>query len=778
MSGGVVVAVAASALLAPAAAAQVEAPPASRLAYHYDSGRAANRGTSPEVVISFPVVVQEAPWVRLSFSEVELSGELFAGTGSILRITSVLDGEVQEMNELHVSQWQQTTAYFNGDMVLVEVVAHPGTGSNRVVLEAITVGELPTEDSICGPTDDRVLSSDPRMGRLMAGNCTAFLIDDCNTCALTAGHCSANTFQANVLQFNVPLSTAQGGLVNPSPDDQYAVDPASIQSNGGQGPGDDWGYLGCFPNSNTGLTPFEAQGARFAIAAAPPFNPGDSIRVTGYGVDTTPPEHNQVQQTHAGPWTSSGASAVSYQVDTEGGNSGSPVIHEPSGTVIGIHTHPGCTSTSGSNAGTAITHAALQVALANPTGVCAGSIHVAGELPAVIVPGVETTVTVQVAGPIVPGSVTLHERYDGGSFVAQPMVDVGGGLYQGRLLAGSCADAPEFFFSVQNTTCGQQTAPGNAPASSYAALVGTATEVFHDDFETDMGWTAEVLGATSGDWQRGVPVDDPSWFYDPATDGDGSGQAFLTQNELGNTDVDNGAVRLTSPAVDMTAPGILLRYFYFLNLCCEGEADGLLLEASDTGPGGSFVEVARHETSGALTWRTHLLTAADFTAAGVALTDDMALRFTANDADPQSINEAGLDGVEVSSLVCGAVGESYCTSNGATISAGGSASIAANDLVLQAGGIAPNKVGIFIYSQTSQAVPFGGGTKCVGPSKILRIQGLLNSGAGGVLTKNVDYTTLAPSGQIGAGETWHFQAWFRSGGSFDLSDGVRISFTP
>ena len=56
------------------------------------------------------------------------------------------------------------------------------------------------------------------------------------------------------------------------------------------------------------------------------------------------------------------------------------------------------------------------------------------------------------------------------------------------------------------------------------------------------------------------------------------------------------------------------------------------------------------------------------------------------------------------------------------------------------------------------------------------MQPLLNSGASGTLTKAVDYGALVPNGQVVAGETWYFQAWFRAGGSFDLTDGVEISF--
>ena len=41
-------------------------------------------------------------------------------------------------------------------------------------------------------------------------------------------------------------------------------------------------------------------------------------------------------------------------ISLQGGNSGSPVIHEETGHAIGVHTHGGCSSTGGNNKGTRI----------------------------------------------------------------------------------------------------------------------------------------------------------------------------------------------------------------------------------------------------------------------------------------------------------------------------------------------------------------------------------------------------------------------------------------
>ncbi len=167
--------------------------------------------------------------------------------------------------------------------------------------------------------------------------------------------------------------------------------------------------------------------------------------------------------------------------------------------------------------------------------------------------------------------------------------------------------------------------------------------VFHDNFETDTGWTLTNLGATSGDWERGVPVNDPQWEYDPASDYDGSGQCMLTENAPGNTDVDNGATRITSPRIDMSVGGLSVSYAYYLNLTRSGQEDRILVEGNSADGAGAWAQLASHNTNGGLDWRVHVITPQDFINAGLAQTSTMRFRFTINDSNPQSIVEGGLD---------------------------------------------------------------------------------------------------------------------------------------
>lgn len=372
-------------ILASVAAAQVSSE--SRLR---DDGLlqtlAASPGESPATVVRS----EGASWVRVRLGAASLPGAPGVD-GWTIRITSLLDGGVQHLDRERLAQWSHTSAYFNGDAVLVELVPHGSAQPATLEVVGLTAGEPPEHDdygerSICGTADNRALSSDPAVARIMPSMCTGWLFNDANRTILSAGHCGVP--EGSVAQFNVPLSDSGGALRHPSPRDQYPVDVTSVQSRAGT-IGNDWAYFGCFPNSETGLTAYQAQGACLYLANTLPAPVGQGVRVTGFGSTNGPIPWtwNRVQKSHVGPFASVDGTIVYHAADTTGGNSGSPVIVEPDRTVIAIHTHGGCMTTGGANAGTSVLQPELRESMSLPRGVCAsgvgtayGPVWVAGDI--------------------------------------------------------------------------------------------------------------------------------------------------------------------------------------------------------------------------------------------------------------------------------------------------------------------------------------------------------------------------------------------------------------
>ena len=356
-----------------------------------------------EQTISIP----GAAWLQLQFSDVHL------GPDGTLTITSAA-GDSQSFSQAELEAWGGLTAIFNGSELRVTLT--PGPGSTEPVVarvadiiiglppaeegaaEAVpqplidllgddldrfipkdvrrrtTEGAAPEEngslEAICGPTDDRVASNNPRSGRIMPVGCTGWLID--GGALLTAGHCTGASMQT--VEFNVPASQANGTTVSPPVRDQYRVIAGSIVTQN-TGIGNDWAIFAVLPNTETGLLPAAAQGATFQLSNTQ--NPAN-VRITGFGVDGPPPNFgaggprdatNQTQQTHVGTLSTNTGGANSgtlrYNTDTQGGNSGSPVIVEGGNVAIGIHTNGGCTSTGGTNAGTSFRNQALWTAIGN-----------------------------------------------------------------------------------------------------------------------------------------------------------------------------------------------------------------------------------------------------------------------------------------------------------------------------------------------------------------------------------------------------------------------------
>ncbi len=635
------------------------------VALEIDSGPVPAPATEAAIAYSQTVRVPGATWLRLRFGQVQLAGNPLRGDGAYLVITSLADGAYQILDALSIRQWRLTTAYFNGDAVRVDLVASPGTGSSRLTIVEAAAGLPGTTESICFGTDDRVLSNDPRAGRILPVGCTGWLINDCNHCLLTAGHCD---FAMDVVEFNVPLSNPDGSLNHPPPEDQYAVDPASVQSNGGQGIGNDWAYFGCFPNSNTGLTPFEAQQAAFDLADAAPPVQGQQIRITGYGTVSSPVPltWNQVQKTHVGPYVTSSGTTVQYQTDTTGGNSGSPVIDESTGLAIGIHTHGGCGSSGGENSGTAIQHPGLQAALASPQGVCNASalgFSFPDGLPDVISSLGGTTVRVEIipSGSLTPEPGTGMLHYDDGSgLVSVPMTQVSSTAYDAVFPAFDCGASVTFFFSVVGNNGVTYFDPGgcSAPQAGYSALAAAnVVEVFSDDFETDQGWTVGAPGdtATTGIWNRMDPEGTAAQPEDDHTPAPGT-MCYVTDGRagtsLGQFDVDGGATTLISPVLDLSnAPDARISYWrwYSNNTGASPNADVFVVDITNDGTNWVNVETvgpAGPGTGGG--WFFHEFAVSDF----VAPTATVQLRFVASDLGSGSIVEAAIDDLRVRQIGC------------------------------------------------------------------------------------------------------------------------------
>lgn len=367
-------------------------------AVNVDSGLLAlPEQASAEMMVLFETTLRApgSTWMKLEFDQTTQLG-YGREAGPFLRITSEKDGAVQYLDMISIQEWYFTSAYFNGDAVRVELVGRP-TGeieAARVKVIGATVGDdepVADTESICDGRDDRIYSPEQTKAAryIGSGGCSGWIFNDEYNCFGTAGHCGRNAQGSGTMQFNVPLSSTTGAIQHPPPEEQFSVDRDSIQMVNG-GVGNDWGYLGTFLNSNTGRSAFQhVNGNIYTLGrASPPTSRDISIHIAGHGTcETAFPQgacrsrqYSQVNKndTHTGGYTMTGTT-LRYRTDTTGGNSGSgvEVVHNfaegPSRwtfEAIGIHTHGGCTSSGGSNAGTALQNAGWTAARNNPRGVC------------------------------------------------------------------------------------------------------------------------------------------------------------------------------------------------------------------------------------------------------------------------------------------------------------------------------------------------------------------------------------------------------------------------
>ena len=625
--------------------------------YTLSSGKIYHEGDQHEVVWAEEVNVKGALWLRLNFKQIVLAGSPLGGPSSTLKITSLTDGSFQLLNAETALQWRNTSAYFNGGSLRLELIAAPNGRMNLISIDEVTVGDFASfnpAETICDSIDDRQLSDDPRAGRTAPGGCTGWLFNDRNNCMMTAGHCAPS---ADIMLFNVPLSDSNGNPQFPPPEDQYPVDFDSMQFVNG-GVGNDWCYFGCFPNSNTGLSAFEAQGDSYEIADPQAVQPGDLIRITGYGSTSFPvdPTWDGAQKTHVGPYDFFSNNELGYRTDTTGGNSGSPIIFEATGQAIGIHTHGGCGNGGGMNLGTGLLQSGISNALDNPLGICIVNLDFSypqGRPEQIAADGSSVLQVLIESSDFDIDSATARLNVDtGDGFEEVEMMLVGKDLYEAAFPSAECGQIVDYFVSVDTTTGESFTSPNNAPSNSFSALVADSlVPTFVDDFEADLGWS--VSGdASTGLWERGIPVGGGD-RGDPPTDADGSGNCYLTQNDDGNSDVDDGFTTLTSPILDATVePGQAAVLSYFRWFDNGGEGDPMVVEISnDNGMNWTTVEDFSDNNNSSGGWMLAMIDIAEFTTP----TNQMRVRFTVSDTGSASVVEAGVDDVRIQAVDCNSV---------------------------------------------------------------------------------------------------------------------------
>ncbi len=236
-----------------------------------------------------------------------------------------------------------------------------------------------------------------------------------------------------------------------------------------------------------------------------------------------------------------------------------------------------------------------------------------------------------------------------------PMKYAGEKQFIALLPATPCATEISFYITVENM---KGTSFSDPPAGWYNVRVGEGTKiVFRDNMENDVSnWVinnSESL--TTGAWEQADPNGTiyNSQMAAPDDDATGGSQnilCFVTQNgepsgEPGAEDVDNGSTSLFSPLLDVEDTDGIISYARWFFDSQTGDALKTYI-SNDNGISWTFV----HETNGTNgAWDTANFTISNY----VTPTDEVRVAFIAEDADPQSIVEGGIDNFQLEIITCG-----------------------------------------------------------------------------------------------------------------------------
>lgn len=281
-------------------------------------------------------------------------------------------------------------------------------------------------------------------------------------------------------------------------------------------------------------------------------------------------------------------------------------------------------------------------------------------IPTLLAPDQSNGIRVDVVGVAadpVPGTGTVSYSVDGGSFATIPMEQGNPNEYTARIPAFPCDGRVRFYFTALSST-GSFSFPVDAPATTISATVATQlVTVFQDAFESNLGWTVDPADtATAGRWSREDPQSTSAQPGDDHTPAPGT-LCWVTDGRAGvltgQYDVDGGRTSLQSPEFDLAG--------------ANGATAEFWLWYSNNRGAAPYLDVFRLDMSndGGATWANALTVGPDGLqveggwyfysirlAAIASLTQNVRLRFVAEDIGVDSVVEAALDDFRLSAVLC------------------------------------------------------------------------------------------------------------------------------
>lgn len=256
------------------------------------------------------------------------------------------------------------------------------------------------------------------------------------------------------------------------------------------------------------------------------------------------------------------------------------------------------------------------------------------------------------------GSVEYTISGAGGSSGSATLVDLGGGLWEATIPGVVCGQTIAYHAEFTGSGGTTLSLPLRGSDERYSAQVGEISEVFADDFSTDLGWTTDFNSmdtATGGFWERGDAIFQVNM---PEKDKTGDGKLLVTgqaanYNEFQSvSDVDDGETSITSPVLDLSdSETAWVSYWRWFNNSrgFQPQADDTLRVEVSNNDGATWTTV---ETVGGLGPNRYGEWFRGEFEIPIALSSEVRVRFVAQDEDDETYVDAAIDDFRVVARSC------------------------------------------------------------------------------------------------------------------------------